>query len=182
MAGVMAGMTPSVGLTGGVASGKTTVANAFTRLGVPVVDADQIARDVVAPGEPALGEIVQPCGAEILDDNGALSRPAMRKIVFNDDTARRRLEAIVHPRVGEGLERARRETTATYLVIVVPLLVESGLRDMMDRVLVVDVPEAVQLERLQRRDGIEPELARRMMEAQASREQRLAIADDIFVN
>lgn len=175
-------MTTAIGLTGGVASGKTTVAEAFQRLGAPVADADAIARAVVEPGQPALAEIVDVFGREILDASGALDRAALRRRVFGDDALRRRLEGIIHPRVREELENARRQTRAPYIVLVVPLLVEGGQHRAMDRVLVVDVPEETQIDRLIQRDGIDRDLARRMLASQAGREQRLACADDVLAN
>lgn len=172
----------AIGLTGGIASGKSTVANEFRRLGVPVIDADDVAREVVARGEPALEKIVEAFGPEVLDEQGNLDRAALRKRVFNDEPARRLLESIIHPRVRARLENSKTETKAPYIVLVVPLLVEGGLHRMMNRILVVDTPEEIQISRLMQRDGINRELAERMLKAQASREQRLAAADDIFLN
>lgn len=172
----------TVGLTGGIASGKTTVADMFAAKGVAVIDTDVIARDVVRPGEPALDEIRREFGAEALRADGTLDRAAMRRLVFADPDRRRRLEAILHPRIRAAALEQARAATGPYQVIVVPLLVESPLRDSMTRVLVVDVPEEVQLERLLARDLDDPEQARRMIAAQASRDERLAIADDVIAN
>ncbi|WP_159017310.1 dephospho-CoA kinase [Cognatiluteimonas profundi] len=174
-----------IGLTGGVASGKSVVAQAFRDLGVAVVDADIAAREAVAPGTDGLAEVVSAFGVEVLDAHGALDRVAMRQRVFTDTDARRRLEAIVHPRVRAALQAASAAAPGSYVVVAIPLLAEGGGRDgypWLDRILVVDTPVATQLARLLQRDGIDVALAERMVAAQASRRDRLAIADDILVN
>lgn len=171
-----------VGLTGGIASGKTTVADMFAELGVPVIDTDVIAREVVQPGQPALEEIRSEFGAEIIDADGMLDRAAMRKIVFVDDDARRRLEAILHPRIREATVRQADVAGGDYQLIVVPLLVESPTRAFVDRVLVVDCNEEVQVARLLMRDAETQKQAQRMLAAQAGRADRLAIADDVISN
>lgn len=174
-----------IGLTGGIASGKTAVAHAFESLGIVVADADLAAREAVAPGSEGLAEVVAAFGREVLDANDALDRAAMRKRVFGDDAARKCLEAIVHPRVRETLARQCAQATSPYAIAAIPLLAEVGGRNAypwLQRILVVDVPVDVQRERLTRRDGIDAALADRMIAAQATREQRLAIADDILVN
>lgn len=172
----------TIGLTGGIASGKSAVADEFIRLGVEVVDADRIAREVVAPGQPALEEIRRAFGDDIVQTDGSLDRRRLRKTVFADAEARKRLEAIVHPRVRERLLRAREEATSEYVILMVPLLVESGMSELVDRVLVVDVPPEIQAERLTARDAIDAALAQRMIGTQAPREQRLEHADDVLVN
>lgn len=172
----------TIGLTGGIASGKSAVADEFARLGVEVVDADRIARDVVAPGQPALEEIRRAFGDGVVQADGSLNRRRLRETVFADAEARERLEAIVHPRVRKRLLRASEEATSEYIILMVPLLVESGMSKLVDRVLVVDVPPEIQVERLTARDAIDAALAQRMIEAQASREQRLEHADDVLVN
>lgn len=172
----------TVGLTGGVASGKTTAARGFEALGVPVIDADQIARQVVQPGQPALEEIRSAFGDEVLTASGKLDRARLRRLVFDDDEARRKLEAIVHPRIRETLTAQRDSVDGPYVVLVVPLLIESSWHDLVDRVLVVDVPEELQLERLMERDHVDEGLARRMLRAQLPRHERLAKADDILRN
>lgn len=172
----------SVGLTGGIASGKTTVAELFADLGVPVIDTDVIARTVVEPGSAALAEIREAFGPEMLLEDGSLDRGAMRSRVFSDAAARRQLEAITHPRIrAVTLERAA-AAGGDYQLIVVPLLVESTLRDSMDRILVVDCDEQVQMARLMARDAETEDQARRMIAAQSSRSERLAIADDVVQN
>ena len=171
-----------VGLTGGIASGKSTVADFFADLGVPVIDTDVIAREVVAPGAPALDTIRQEFGDAVIDRHGGLDRAAMRSIVFSDDARRAQLEAILHPLIRDIVYRRADQATAPYVVIVVPLLFESPMRHDMDLILVVDCSPEVQLERLLARDNESREQAERIIAAQASREQRLSIADDVVAN
>lgn len=174
-----------VGLTGGIASGKTAVAHAFETLGIVVADADVAARAAVAVGSEGLAEVVAAFGADVLDANGGLDRAAMRQRVFGDDSARRRLEAIIHPRVRESLARQCAQAASPYAIASIPLLAEVGARSAypwLQRIAVVDVPVEVQHARLIQRDGIDAALADKMIAAQATREQRLAIADDIIVN
>jgi dephospho-CoA kinase len=174
-----------VGLTGGIASGKREVARRFQALGVQVIDADVAARDVVTVGSEGLAEVVAAFGPGILDAAGALDRAAMRRRVFDDADARKRLEDIVHPRVRGMLEAGCAGADGDYVIAAIPLLAEGGGREhypWLARILVVDVPPGIQLARLLQRDGIDDALARRMVAAQASREQRLAIADDVIVN
>ena len=174
-----------IGLTGGIASGKTAVASAFESLGILVADADVAARDAVAARSDGLAEVVAAFGVDVLDADGRLDRAAMRKRVFGDDSARKRLEAIIHPRVRETLARQCAQASSPYAIAAIPLLAEVGARiayPWLQRILVVDVPVDLQRERLTRRDGIDAALADRMIAAQATREQRLAIADDIIVN
>jgi dephospho-CoA kinase len=171
-----------VGLTGGIASGKSLVANMFAKLGAELVDADQIAREVVAPGEPALSAIRDAFGAEVLNSRGELDRAALRKLVFADADKRRRLDALLHPliraRLLARLDRVRRP----YTIIAVPLLVETDFAALVDRVAVVDCPESTQLERLMRRDGIPRTEAVAMIAAQADRTTRLRAAHDVIDN
>ncbi|HVI59140.1 MAG TPA: dephospho-CoA kinase [Luteimonas sp.] len=174
-----------IGLTGGVASGKSAVAACFQALGVAVADADVAAREAVALGSEGLVEVVAAFGPGVLSADGALDRAAMRRRVFADDDARRRLEAIVHPRVRAALHAACAAAPGTYAIAAIPLLAEGGGRvayPWLDRILVVDVPERLQHARLLQRDGIDDALAERMIAAQATRQQRLAIADDVIVN
>ena len=174
-----------VGLTGGIASGKSEVARRFQALGVQVIDADVAARDVVSVGSEGLAEVVAAFGAGVLDAAGALDRAAMRRRAFDDPGVRTRLEAIVHPRVRALLEAGCASVTGDYVIAAIPLLAEGGGREhypWLDRILVVDVSPGIQLTRLLQRDGIDPALAQRMVAAQASRERRLAIADDVIVN
>ncbi|MDO5506059.1 MAG: dephospho-CoA kinase [Pseudoxanthomonas suwonensis] len=172
-------------ITGGVASGKTTVTRWLEALGVHVADADVAAREAVAPGSKGLAEVVAAFGANVLTDDGSLDRAAMRHRVFADIAARQQLEAIIHPRVRRMLEAECRAADSVYAVAAIPLLAEGGGRSAypwLDRIAVVDVPESVQLQRLQARDGVDETLARQMVAAQASRSDRLAIADDVLVN
>lgn len=172
----------TVALTGGIASGKSAASDRFAALGADVIDADLVSRELVAPGGEALDEIVAAFGKGVLTAEGALDRRAMRELVFADDARRRRLESILHPRVRDILRERARAGSGAYALLVVPLLVESGHYGWVDRVLVVDVPREVQRARLLARDGVTPELADAMLDAQASREQRLAMADDVIAN
>ncbi|MBT8091002.1 MAG: dephospho-CoA kinase [Gammaproteobacteria bacterium] len=171
-----------IGLTGGIASGKSTVANMFAELGVPIIDTDVIAREVVEPGQPALDEIRAQFGDEVFAADGQLDRNAMRRRIFSDEHARLQLEAILHPRIGEETRRRASTATGPYQVIVVPLLVGSPLAQFVDRVVVVDCDEELQVQRLLARDAETVEQARRILSAQASRQARLAIADDVISN
>lgn len=171
-----------VGLTGGVASGKSTVAEMFARLGATVIDTDHIAREVVEPGRPALAELVRALGTDILGTGGALDRASLRRRIFADADARRTVERILHPAILAELERQSRTAGGPYQLLVVPLLVERHLADLVDRVLVVDCEPATQVERLMKRDGETRESAQAMLAAQASREARLAAADDVIRN
>jgi dephospho-CoA kinase len=172
----------TVALTGGVASGKSTVERLFASRGIEIIDADHVAREVVAAGTAGLADIVEVFGTDVLSADGSLDRRAMRERVFADERARRQLEAIIHPRVREVLRQRASEVHSAYGMLVIPLLVESGDYAWVNRVLVVDVPREVQRERLLKRDGISRELAEAMLNAQASREQRLAVADDVIDN
>jgi len=171
-----------VALTGGVASGKTAVSDRFAELGVPIIDTDVIAREVVAPGSGGLAAVEAAFGSEMLTAEGALDRPALRRKIFDEPGARTRLEDILHPRIAEEARRRLNELDGSYAILVVPLLVESGLFSDADRVLVVDVPADVQVSRLMERDGSTRGQAEAMLAAQASREQRLARADDVIEN
>jgi dephospho-CoA kinase len=174
-----------IGLTGGIASGKSALEKAFAARGVTVADADLIAREVVEPGEPALAAVVAHFGAEVLLADGRLDRAALRARVFNDDAERRVLEGLLHPVIRARMIERCRAAPGPYAVAMIPLLAEGGGRTAypwLDRILVVDVPAAVQKARLMQRDGIDAALADRMIAAQATRAQRLALADDIVVN
>ena len=172
-----------IALTGGVAAGKTAVTQRFEALGVHVHDADVAAREVIEPGTPGLAAVVDAFGPEVLDDWGRLDRAAMRRRVFADPTARKTLEAIIHPRVRRWLRQRARAERGPYCLLAIPLLAENIEHyRWVDRVLLVDVPESVQVERLVARDGIDETLARRMLAHQASRTERLALADDVIEN
>ena len=171
-----------VALTGGIASGKSTVADLFARHGVPLIDTDVIAREVVEPGQPALAEIVSVFGAGVLDGEGRMDRRRMRDYVFNDPVARKRLEGILHPAIRAEMERQSAAARGPYQVLVIPLLTEGGRREHIDRVLVVDAPEELQIARLMQRDHVQREQALAALAAQAKREARLEFADDVIVN
>lgn len=172
-----------VALTGGVASGKSVVAQRFENLGVRVYDADVAAREVVVPGSAALAEIEFVFGTGILQADGSLDRRVMRERVFVDLAARKRLEAIIHPRVRAWLRRKVGMDRGPYCILAIPLLAENFSQyGWVDRVLLVDAPQAMQVERLMQRDSVTRDHAERVLSAQATREQRLAIADDVIVN
>lgn len=172
-----------VGLTGGVASGKSALANELVGLGAALVDTDVLARDVVKFGSEGLAEVAAHFGEEILQSDGSLNRRALRQRVFADYGARHALEAILHPRIRHASLCAVNTTVAPYVVLAVPLLVESKQQyDWVARVLVIDCDPAVQRARLQARDGVGPELADQMLAAQVSRDNRLAIADEVVRN
>ncbi len=172
----------TIGLTGGIASGKSTVAAHFAALGVPVIDADVIARELVAPGQPALADIIAEFGNGILQSDGSLNRAALRRRVFSDPAQRQRLEALLHPRIRAEMSRRRQALRAPYCILVIPLLLESQQAADVDRVLVVDSSEADQRRRLKARDGLEEAEMQGILAAQLGREARLAHADDIISN
>jgi dephospho-CoA kinase len=171
-----------IGLTGGIGSGKSTVAQRFAELGIPVIDADESSRFVVAPGQPGLAELTKRFGPDILTADGEVSRRTLRNLVFADPQARRDVEAILHPLIRVDMERRASAVAGPYLVMAIPLLVEGGSRDRVDRILVVDVEEDVQLKRVMARDSATLEQAHAILEAQASRAARLKAADDVIVN
>jgi dephospho-CoA kinase len=171
-----------IGLTGGIASGKSTVARRFAELGVPVIDADESARAVVVPGSPGLAEIIDKFGKNLLTAEGALDRRSLRNLIFADPGRRQELEAILHPLIRTDMERRASVATGPYLIMDIPLLVETGGRDRVDRVLVIDVDETVQLKRLLERDGGSQDEARAVLAAQVSRATRLKAADDVIAN
>ncbi|WP_240126870.1 dephospho-CoA kinase [Thermomonas alba] len=174
-----------IGLTGGVASGKSLAESAFQALGIVVTDADAAARAALAVGSAGLDEVVAAFGSEVLAADGSLDRAAMRRRIFADAQAKRVLEGIVHPRVRAALHAACQAAASPYAIASIPLLAEVGGRSAypwLRRILVIDADETTRLARLQARDGIDAGLARRMLAAQASRAQRLAIADDVIRN
>jgi dephospho-CoA kinase len=173
-----------VALTGGIASGKTTVANLFAARGVPLIDTDVIAREIVEPGQPALELVAAAFGPEVLGPDGRLDRRQLRERIFQDPSARRTLESILHPAIRAEMELQSRAAanTAPYQVLVIPLLAEGGRRDHVNRVLVVDAPEDVQVARLVARDHVTEAQARAALHAQVGRADRLALADDVIVN
>ena len=171
-----------IGLTGGIASGKSTIADMFAELGAVVIDTDVIAREVVMPGQPGLNEVRQAFGESVTNDDGTLDRIALRQLVFADGGRRKQLEAILHPRIREETYRQADAACGDYLLVVVPLLAESPLKSFVNRILVVDCSEDTQMSRLLARDAESEDRARRILAAQSSREERLAIADDVINN
>ena len=172
-----------VGLTGGIGSGKSIVADSFSSHGVPVIDTDVIARDLTGPGGAALEAIRAAFGEAVMQTDGTLDRAALRRRVFPDSASRQRLEAILHPLIRQRVEQALATLTAPYALIVIPLLVETGAyRDVLDRVLVVDCPEDQQIARVMARSGLTRDEVAAILAAQASRAERLAVADDVILN
>lgn len=171
-----------VAITGGIGSGKTTVANQFAELGIEVVDADIIAREVVEPGTPALAAIAAHFGADVIAPDGRLDRRQLRERVFTDPQAKDWLNALLHPLIRSEMQRQCAAARSPYFLLVVPLLVENRLTALANRVLVIDVDEATQIERTCRRDGVSREQAEAILAAQASRTERLAAADDVLDN
>lgn len=171
-----------VGLTGGIATGKTTVSDRFAALGVGVVDTDQIARDIVQPGTAGLAAIRDAFGNDVIAANGQLDRRALRAKIFNDEADRARLEQITHPRILEQMRGELSACTSTYAIAVIPLLIEADWIDYVDRVLVVDAPPSLQRERLMSRDQLSLIEADQVLASQTSRANRLAAADDVISN
>lgn len=172
-----------VGMTGGIGSGKSTVADAFLALGVPVIDTDVIARELTAPGGVALEAIRATFGDAVMQADGALDRAALRHRVFADADARHQLEAILHPAIRQQVEQSLARLTARYALLVIPLLVEtSAYQDVVNRILVVDCPEETQVARVMSRNGLARDEVRAILAAQATRAERLAVADDVITN
>jgi dephospho-CoA kinase len=172
----------TIALTGGIASGKTLVSDEFARLGVPVIDTDVIAHQIVEPGQPALLEIESAFGSQIINDNGRLNRQDLRNLIFSDPKERRKLESILHPKIRQEADKAIAKVMSVYCILVIPLLSERGSYPNVDRVLVVDVDLETQVRRLMARDKCSRKHAEQALASQASREQRLNIADDILEN
>lgn len=171
-----------IGLTGGIASGKSAAAAAFAALGVTVIDADHIARELVTPGSPILEDVLAAFGERYRQADGHLDRKALGSRVFADADARRRLEAITHPAIRTELMTRAQDAAGPYVIVMVPLLVETGMIDLVDRVLVVDVSTEVQKQRLAARDGFDAQRIDQILAAQANRQDRLAAADDVIDN
>jgi len=175
-------MSLRIGLTGGIGSGKTTVCKLFSGHGVPVFDADEIARQLVSPGQPALQTIMQEFGEGVIDAQGQLRRDQLRTLVFRDPEKRRRLEQTLHPLIVRELENQACQCHAPYCILSIPLLIEKGLHRLVHRVLVVDCSEALRIQRVMDRDHLTAEQVKAIMQAQVSDETRLEIADDVIVN
>ena len=171
-----------IGITGGIGSGKTAVSDRFAELGIKVVDADVAARVVVEPGRPALDEIREHFGAETIRPDGSLDRAALRSKVFEDANERKWLETLLHPLINQHIREELASADSAYAVLVSPLMFETGQHRLTHRILVVDVPESVQLERTMARDANSEPQVRAIMAAQSSREARLELADDVIVN
>lgn len=171
-----------VGLTGGIGSGKTTVSNFFRALGAPVIDADEVSRELVEPGSPVLQTIVQKFGTHLVDRDGRLRRAILRQLIFEDSGLRSDLEAILHPAIRQRMREKLASLDAEYVIMAIPLLVETGQQDLVDRVLVVDTPESVQIERVLQRDQNTEEQVRKILASQATPAQRLQAANDVIHN
>ncbi len=171
-----------IGLTGGICSGKSTVAALFSELGAPVFDADVIARELVEPGQPALQAIINLFGPEVLNDDGKLDRTRLRNRIFSHTQDRKQLEAILHPRIRERMATLTRDSNTAWCIQVIPLLIETGQLEDVDRVLVVDTSEAVQKKRLAQRDNSSTEQIKAILASQTDRQQRLQLADDVIRN
>lgn len=169
-------------MTGGIGSGKTTVANGFKTLGVPVIDADQLARELVAPGQPALAEIIAIFGKDCISRDGQLNRAHIRQEIYSDAGLKYRLEAILHPKIRQRIRTLLADIHEPYCIVVIPLLLETQQTDLVDRVLVVDTPEKEQLARVAARDSLSHNTIMAIMQTQADRGTRLQAADDIIVN
>ena len=171
-----------IGLTGGIASGKTTVSNFFKKLGIQVIDADVISHEVTKPDGSAFKEIMSSFGSNILNENGLIDRNKMRTIIFNNQNKKEELEGIIHPKVREEMLKLISQSNDHYLIISVPLLVETGMDQMLDRTLVVDCSEETQIDRLMHRDKITFQEAQSILINQANRSARLKVADDLILN
>ena len=171
-----------IGLTGGIGSGKTTVSDLFSALGVPVIDTDLIARELVQAGQPALKDIITAFGQEILNLDGSLNRARLGDITFNNQIARKQLETILHPRIRDKVNQQLSELQSPYVIVVIPLLIESGGESYIDRILVIDCEQETQINRVKQRDHRSEQQIDNILKAQASRDQRLAAADDVIEN
>lgn len=171
-----------VGLTGGIGSGKSTVATLFTRHGAPVIDTDEIARTLATPDTPTHREIVSAFGREVLGATGEIDRARLRKIVFSNTDERRRLEAILHPRIRAEVTARITASRAAYCLVVAPLLIEAGFTDLVDRILVIDADDSLRLERTKARSGLSEAEIRGIMSSQLDRQERLRQANDVITN
>jgi dephospho-CoA kinase len=172
----------TVALTGGIASGKTLVSDEFSKLGIAIIDTDVIAHEIVEPGQPALMEIQDYFGSDIIDKNGRLNRSELRALIFSNPDARGKLESILHPRIRQKATKAAAKISSAYCILVIPLLTEKGTYPNVNRILVVDVEPETQITRLMARDGSSRKQAEQILAAQAGRSDRLKIADDVLDN
>jgi len=171
-----------IGLSGGIASGKTIVSDEFSSLGADIIDTDIIARELIFPSSKTLNEIVSVFGENVLQDDGNLNRKLMRQIIFSEKDKKITLEKIMHPKIHNKVKLKIQSASGYYQIIVVPLLLQSPILDFIHRVLIIDCDEKIQINRLIKRDNISEELAKKMIENQSKREERLAIADDVILN
>ncbi|WP_031433773.1 dephospho-CoA kinase [Methylomarinum vadi] len=171
-----------IGLTGGIGSGKSTVSKLFQKLGIPVIDADLIAHQIVEPGQPALIQLAQTFGERFLNADGRLNRAELRKLVFSEPAQKKRLEQLLHPLIYRRIEEEIEKLDSPYCILSVPLLLETKMTSLVDRVLVIDCPVETQIERVKNRDGLPNEQIRSIIASQASREERLSCADDVIDN
>ncbi|UCC55326.1 MAG: dephospho-CoA kinase [Gammaproteobacteria bacterium] len=171
-----------IGLTGGIGSGKSVVAKLFSRRDVPVIDADRIARDLVEPGTPALETIINTFGPDYLQPDGQLDRNRLRRLVFTDPALRHQLESILHPLIRNNIKELINSIREPYCIVVIPLLLETGQSDLVDRILVIEAPEETRIDRVARRDRLPADEIHAILQSQTDRETRLAAADDVIVN
>ena len=171
-----------IGLTGGIGSGKSTVTRLFEKRNVPVIDTDVIARELVKPGEEALNEIIKAFGDSVIKESGELDRQALANISFQNEDARKQLEAILHPRIRKSMNERINNVSAPYVIAVIPLLIETGQTDQVDHILVVDCPEEIQIQRIRQRDNRDEQQIQKILAAQSSRQTRLDMADDVIEN
>jgi len=171
-----------VGLTGGIGSGKTTVAEGFSALGVPIIDADQLARELVEPGQPALNEIIEVFGKASIAADGQLERAWIRQQIYSDAGLKLRLETILHPKIRQRIKTLISDIQDPYCIVVIPLLLETQQTDLVNRILVVDLPEKEQRQRVAARDGLSDNTIMAIIQSQADRSTRFAAADDVIVN
>ncbi len=172
----------TIGLTGGIASGKTLAARYFAELGITVIDADIIARDVVVAGTAAHEKIIQHFGTRVLDKNGGLLREKLREVIFVDANEREWLEQLLHPLILQEIKQRIKQAHSLYCIVVIPLLLEKNTNEGIDRILVIDAPETLQIQRLKQRDNLTEDLIKAILRTQLTRQQRLPKADDVIIN
>ncbi|MDH5734737.1 MAG: dephospho-CoA kinase [Gammaproteobacteria bacterium] len=171
-----------IGLTGGIGSGKSTVAELFRKRNIPIIDTDILARELVRPGQPALNEIIQTFGDTVIHKNGELDRQTLARLTFQNESARKKLEAILHPKIRQLMTEQINSVSAPYVIAVIPLLIEAGQTDLVNHILLVDCPEEIQIHRVKQRDNRDEQQIREILNAQASRQTKIAMADDIIEN
>ena len=172
----------TIALTGGIGSGKTSIASIFKNLGVPIIDSDTISKEIMLPGKPCFKDIVNEFGEEILTNRGTIDSYKLRDIIFNNDKARIKLENIIHPVVFKNIDTEISLINYPYCLVIIPLLIETKSTERFDRILVIDALESLQFERIVKRDDISPILIKKIIKTQAKRKERLRYANDIIVN